>query len=340
MRYLPDWLRRQRAQQLVNWGRVRTSDAAAYGETIASSHPDCPFYALRDVYVAGRPAVIARTLEPPFHIIEQSIDYPGRRGLIKRFLRNDLRTVLVRPLDQAMLLGPVPSPFDSFWHWMFEACLRAILAEECGFTGVYLVPPHAYVRQTLFLAGISAERLVVHDGGIWRVARLWTSSHLHGQELLAYPSLLLKLRAAMLRHIRPESGRHRVYVSRNRQGVVRQILNEPEFKALIAKFGFEEYFCEDHDIAQQLARFAACEAVIGSDGAGLATNALYMPEGSLVVSLFSPLRFEVGGTLLPVKVLKHRYYPIMPYVSKPYPYGNDVVANLDMIEVTLERELG
>jgi hypothetical protein len=57
-----------------------------------------PFYELKDVYVGGRPAVVCRRLDPPFEFIDESVKYPAleragpsHRGLIKRFLRNDLR---------------------------------------------------------------------------------------------------------------------------------------------------------------------------------------------------------------------------------------------------------
>jgi capsular polysaccharide biosynthesis protein len=213
------------------------------------------------------------------------------------------------------------------------------MAEEQGFTGTYIVPPHAYARETLMLAGIAPERIVIHTDGVWKVGRLYVSQHLEGTSLLHHPELLLKLRAAMLRSVPAQTARRRVYISRNRPGMVRQILNEPEFKAFITKFGFEDYFCEDHPIAEQVSFFTGCEAAIGSDGAGF-VNALYMPEGSLVIALLSPLRWSPGGTLLPNKLLRHRYFPLMPYVTEPYPHGEDVVANLDMIEATLERELG
>lgn len=340
MRSLPEWLRRQRAQQLVNLGRVRVIDGAADGQVISSGHPDSPFIVVRDVYVAGRPTLAARSLDPPFDVIAQTLDYHGERGMLKRFLRNDLRPERARPLDVAMMLGSPPHPFDTFWHWTFEGVLKAVLAEKHGFAGAYIAPPQPYARQSLAHIGIESARIVPHEADdIERVHELWVSPHYAGHELMGHPDLLLKLRQAMLRPVTKPPTNRRVYVSRNRPGVIRQILNEAEFKQLISRFGFEEYFCEDHDIAAQVAHFSGCNAVIGSDGAGLAVNALYMPEGSLVISLFSPLRFGVGGTLMPSKLLKHRYYPIMPYIEGAYPHGEDVIANLPMIEAILEREL-
>lgn len=341
MRYLPEWLRRQRAQQLVNFGRIRVIDGAEGGRVIPSGHPDSPFVVVCDVYVAGRPTLAARSLDPPFDVIAQSVDYHGRRGILKRFLRSDLRAERARPLDIAMLLGSPPHPFDTFWHWTFESLLKAILAEERGFKGVYLVPSQAYARQSLAVVGIAPERIVPHDSAdISKVRELWVSPHYAGHELMGHPDLLMKLRTAMLRSIPKQRTHRRVYISRNRPGVIRQILNEAAFKALIAKFGFEEYFCEDHDISAQVEHFAGAAAIIGSDGAGIAVNALYMPEGSLVVSLFAPLRFGVGGTLMPSRLLKHRYYTVMPNTDGSYLHGEDVIANLAVIEAILERELG
>lgn len=338
MRHLPDWLRRQRAQQLVNWGKVRTVAAASFGHSIATAHPESPFNVVPDAYIAGCPAVFCRALNPPFDILEESVCYPGQHGIIKRFLREDLRIGRAQALDDAICLGPPPHIYDSFWHWMHEALVRVVLAEEIGFTGVYIVPPQSYARETLAHIGVAPKRIVVHTTQLWKVARLYVSPHVAGGRLLHYPEVLDKLRVAMLRKVTPRKARDRVYISRNRPNVPRQIVNEAEFKALIGKFGFQEYFCEDHGIAEQVAFFTGCGAVIGSHGAGFA-NTLYMPERSLVIPLYPPMRQEPGGSLVEARLLKHRFYPIMPYTQSGYSHGDEVVANLDLIEVTLEREL-
>ncbi len=306
-----------------------------------------PFYEHKRVYVGGGPAVVCRSLDPPFDFIDESIKYPALersgpvyRGMIKRFLRNDLRPALARPLDLAICLGPGPRLYDAFWHWVYENLLKAVLAEEAGFDGVYLVPSQGYARETLLLIGIAPERIVVNPPGLWKAARLWVSPHAGGELLLRYPEILAKLRAALLRNVarRRGRGRERVYISRNRPGVARSIVNEPAFKELIARFGFREYFCEDHGVADQVAFFAGAEAIIGSHGAGF-VHALAMPERSLVLSLYPPLRIDTASILPAVRLLKHRYYPVVPLVLNAYPYGENVEANLDLIEATLEREL-
>ena len=337
MRHLPDWLRRQRAQQLVNWGRARIVAAASFGDAIETAHPESPFHVVPGVYVAGRPAVFSRALDPPFDIIEESVGYPGQHGMVKRFLREDLQPARARALDSAICLGPQPHIYDSFWHWMHEALVQAVLAEEIGFTGVYIVPPQSYARETLMQIGVAPERIVVHAGQLWKVARLYVAPHVAGGRLLHYPEVLGRVRTAMLRKVTPRKARDRVYISRNRPNVPRQIVNETEFKGLIGKFGFREYFCEDHSIAEQVEFFTGCEAAIGSHGAGFA-NTLYMPERSLVVPLYPPMRQESGGSLVEARLLRHRFHPVLPYTHAGYAHGDDVVANLDLIEVILERE--
>jgi hypothetical protein len=346
MMHLPEFLRRQRAQQLVNFNRVKTAPAAATGRLIPTSYPLSPFYEVQEVYVGGRPAVICRGLDPPFDFIDESIKYPAleragpaHRGLIKRFLRDDLRPGLARPLDLAICLGPGPQLYDAFWHWIYENLLKAVLAEEAGFNGVYLVPPQGYACETLQLIGIAPERIVVNPPGLWKAARLWVSPHVGGELLLRHPEILAKLRAALLRNVAVRRGRERVYISRNRPGMARPIVNEPTFKELIARFGFREYFCEDHSVADQIAFFTGAEAIIGSHGAGF-VHALFMPERSLVLSLFPPPRIDTASILPAVQLLKHRYYPVVPPVLGAYPYGEKVEANLDLIEATLARELG
>jgi capsular polysaccharide biosynthesis protein len=151
---------------------------------------------------------------------------------------------------------------------------------------------------------------------------------------------LIASRDAILRNFPPRKPKRRAYISRNRPGVSRHIANEAELKQLIAKYGFEEYFNEDHSVAEQISYFSECAAIIGSHGSGT-VNSMFMPEGALIVDLYSPLRYVYRNILLSAKALKQRYYAIVPHYSEKLGYRRDdaVVADLDLIEKTLEQEL-
>jgi len=343
MMYLPAWLRRQRAQQLMNFGMVSTVKAEKIGSRRKTSCPEMPFDVVSDVYLAGAPPIACRSLDPPFEVVEESMrenaDLSGREhGFIKRLLRHDLRPRLAQPLGEAMCLY---LQFNTPGDWIYQQVPKVLLAEEVGFRGKYVVPPGRVVTETLALVGVTPDRLVEHTDQIWKVGKLWVPpwSHYATHLFTAYPDLLVKTRDAILRGLRPGPPRHRTYVSRNRPGVSRQIVNEPEFKALIERYDFAEYFCEDHPVSERVRHFAESEATIGPNGSGF-INTLFMPAGALAVELFSPARHEDPWSLVPAKILKQRYYEIMPYFqgNQGYAYGNDIFANIALIEQTLEQE--
>lgn len=348
---LNNWISRQRAQWLVNRSVIKAESVASLGDRRPTSWSDFSFYVVEDAYVVGRPAVAACRLEPPYSVIAETIAFPGsydentirrfQRGDFKRFLQNDLSPRRAVTLDSALCLGPGHAVFDTFWHWMFEALAKAMLAEEIGFRGTYLVPDRPYARDSLILIGIAPDRIVPHTSQLWRVGSLYVAPPFLGMDLLRQPELLARLRAALMRGVGTRGDeRRRIYISRNRTGVTRPIVNEMSFKSLIGDFGFEEFFCENHTIGEQIASFASCDAAIGSHGAGF-TNALFMIPRSLIVELFSPLYHGIGSTLLPVKLLDHRYFEVLPYYlpGHSYAHGSAVEANLDLIELTLKREL-
>ncbi|MGH6976178.1 MAG: hypothetical protein ACREED_04045 [Stellaceae bacterium] len=82
------------------------------------------------------------------------------------------------------------------------------------------------------------------------------------------------------------------------------------------------------------------EAAVGVDGAGFA-NALLMPQGALLIAMFSPSRFDPGGTVVVARLNRLRYFTI--FATTPadglYPRGGNVVATLEPLEAALEREL-
>lgn len=342
MKHLPDWLRRQRAQLLVNFDRVRIQSAGHFAERTLVGTDELSINVLRDVFVGGEPGVTFRNLDPPFDIVEESIAYRGQRGLIKRFLRFDLTPARAQPLGDVVCLAIAMS--NMFYHWFLEILPKAVIAEDAGFTGTYLVPPYKFARDSLLFLGIPSHRIVEHRrDSLWRVERAFVFAPIDSETNLRHPEPLKRLRGRLIERIqKPSHGQNRrLYLSRNRLGVTRHIVNELEFKRLVARFGFEEYFGEDRDFGEQLADFTAAEAIIGSHGAAFA-KLLVAPEGALAVELFSPLRVYFGVTLPVVHLLRHRYYPLVSELpgDAPYSYGEDVVAPLDLIATTLKRELG
>lgn len=342
MRHLPEWLRRQRAQLLVNFDRVRIQPARRSAERTLTGTNELSIDVLHDVFVGGEPGVTFRSLNPPFDIVEESVAYRGQHGLIKRFLRFDLTLARALPLGDVVCLAVAMS--NMFYHWLLEILPKAVVAEDAGFTGTYLVPPYKFARESLQFLGIPPHRIVEHRrDSLWRVQRVFVFAPIDSESNLRHPEPLRRLRSRLIERLpKPsDSARRRLYLSRNRPGVTRHIVNEMEFKQLVARFGFEEHFGEDRSFGEQLADFTAAEAVIGSHGAAFA-KLLVAPEGALAVELFSPLRVYFKVTLPIVQMLRHRYYPLVSELpgDTTYPHGENVDAPLDLIAATLKRELG
>ena len=342
MRPLPDWLRRQRAQWLVNLGKVSVVGAASCArETLRPAPaPEFPIYVVEGAFVAGGQAFMSRSLDPPFEVLEESVGYHGRHGMVKRFLRGDLNPSRAHDLGDAMCLAIYLS--WNYYHWVLEILPKAALAEAAGFRGRYLVPDHPYVKESLALLGIASERLVVHQPSqIWRVARLYITGPIDTQINVSCPGALVYLRKRLLDALpKAPSPLRRLYVSRNRPGRTRQVVNEFELKQLLDYYGFSEFFAEDYALADQFSAFSAAEAVVGVEGAGLA-NALMMPERGLLLALFSPLRYAPENPLVVARLNRLRYFTVFAKTSnrEPYPHGDNIVADIDLIAATLDREM-
>ena len=82
----------------------------------------------------------------------------------------------------------------------------------------------------------------------------------------------------------PLGGGARLYVGRGTSGA-RGIVNEPELIERLERHGFESVRCETLTVAEQAARFAAAEVVVGPHGAGF-TNLAFCRPGTRVVELF------------------------------------------------------
>jgi hypothetical protein len=87
------------------------------------------------------------------------------------------------------------------WHWLAEQLPKALVLEETGFTGVYLVPAAlGLARRSLEMAGINAERIVDYDKRLMAVDRLVFSPPLTRLDLRGCTGIierLLAIRAAL-----------------------------------------------------------------------------------------------------------------------------------------------
>jgi len=225
-----------------------------------------------------------------------------------------------------------------FWHWMMEKIINAIIAMDAGFDGYYIIPDIPFARESLELLGIETDKIISYDGKTWLLETLYIPQPITGgQELKKFPVLIQKMRDKFLQAaVSNNNTFERIYIARP-QNAVRKVVNEPELMEILGKYQFQRIIMEQLPLKEQIRIVSAAKCIIGPHGAGM-VHCLFMQPGSLVLELFSPT--YINPCMLPViEHLKHRYYMIPSAKNKDYLYGDDIEANIPVIEVTLKREL-
>jgi capsular polysaccharide biosynthesis protein len=228
---------------------------------------------------------------------------------------------------------------SNFWHWCYEALPVALIAHEGGFSGTYLVPDLPFAVETLELLGIRPDRIRRVDGSDYSLECMCLLDKRRGNSaasLGAFSRIRAVLRAEFADRTRD---RHRLYISRNGNPEnMRKIVNEPELLALLERFGFLTLRLEDLPLAEQLAYTCNASVLIGPHGAGM-THCTFMPERSLILELFAPSYIN-PCILLACEMLQHRYFQVTSQIVGPqYLHGRDIEAHLQIVELTLAREL-
>lgn len=198
---------------------------------------------------------------------------------------------------------------DNYRHWHSE-CIPAILAAKALLNGrdaTWIVPRLTEFQKFSFdQIGIPRERILElgeQDACCERLLivsslfeRTWVSGFV-GARLKEYRS------SVTASNRRAESGDgtepdhdpqrqgiaayrmppRRLYVSR-RDSSIRSITNESDVEELMTEFGFQIINNSTLSPDQQAKQFSEADVIVGPHGAGL-TNAIFLPEGSVVVEL-------------------------------------------------------
>jgi capsular polysaccharide biosynthesis protein len=228
---------------------------------------------------------------------------------------------------------------DNFWHWCYEALPVALAAHEGGFSGTYLIPDTPFAADTLKLLGIRPDRIRRADGSDYVLECMCLLDKWRGTQA-ANLAALTRIRSLLRAEFADRSCEHRIYISRNGNSAnLRKVVNETELLALLENFGFITLRLEELPLAEQLAYTCNASALIGPHGAGM-THCTFMPEQSLVLELFAPTYIN-PCVLHACSLLQHRYFQITSFGidNARYKHGMDVEAYLQLIELTLNREL-
>jgi hypothetical protein len=247
--------------------------------------------------------------------------------------------ICVRKGRYVPLIGPW---CKGFYHWMMEFVPRAVAMVESGYDGNYIIPLVQFAWDSLILLGIPPERIAPYDAKPWLVETLVIPQPINGyNELKRYPSLIELMRERFLSAVgNSDASPKRIYLARSPDAPrqKRKVVNDAELLALLDKYAFKPLITEEMPLNEQIRTIAGADCLLGPHGAGM-VHCLFMKPGSLVMELFSPM--YINPCLVPVlDHLRHRYFMIPSTKNRDYSYGEDIVANISVIELTLKRELG
>ncbi|MEP6601994.1 MAG: glycosyltransferase family 61 protein, partial [Nitrospirota bacterium] len=198
------------------------------------------------------------------------------------------------------VVGVVACPgARNYHHWLFDTIPRFHLLRRSGWLEQLdaIIVDHEtlpFQAEALTALGIETDKLIV-PAEQWR-------SHLEADTLIV-PSLPSDLctvsdwvvdflrKTFLVDPVPPRADRHRrLFISR-RRAPTRCERNLEEILSFLSKLGFEEYFAEDHSIAQSARDFAEAEWIIGMHGSGL-SNLVFCTSGSRVIEFLPPRHLD------------------------------------------------
>ena len=293
-------------------------------------------YRVRSGAGLGAHAILATT---DGHVLrEQNSNMVVEESLIK--IPNPCEDITPH-LESAVSL--VSASTYCFYHWMLDSLPKIIVAEACGFKGIYIVPArnvNSWIEETMGIFGIGPERYLHMNYSALTVDDLWIPTHFEGNRLHETPDLLLIFRRLFLQaaeELRPLNS-SRIYVPRKLAHRERRIINADEVLETLLAYDFEQILMESFSIRQQIGFVQQARTLAGPHGSGI-LHSLFMPEGSLMIEFFAPT-WQNNCMESIAKGLNHRYKSLLSsFEGDKYPHGGDIYVDIKALEKLLETEL-
>jgi len=225
----------------------------------------------------------------------------------------------VRKIDgPAMLLG---NPWASNYHHWVINCLGRLwwtdhVPELRNVPVIVPSPMSDFQRASLTALGVSPDRILPFNGGVWHVKQLYFPANGDFQ-----PEQLHWLRKRLQQHfgVVEAAGSRRLYISRA-DASGRQIVNEQEVAEFLTRRGFEILLLGAMPLREQVQAFANAGVVIGPHGSGL-TNMLFGPRHQQIIELH------------PADEMNHVFWVLANALQHPYAFlsGKPMNAQRDFI---------
>lgn len=192
----------------------------------------------------------------------------------------------VQPLDGPALLVGLPVG-RNYFHWLFEAVARWLLARDVVGEGVKLLVQdlNPMEQSALEAVGVPSKSLIVMpERALLKIDDLWVARRGVMASALVFPAAVAALREVVAGEDGPKE---RLFISRA-GAQRRRISNESAVLRVLRRHGFTPIRAEDLSVRAQAERFANAEAVVGMHGAGLA-NFAFCPPGATLIELQPPM---------------------------------------------------
>jgi capsular polysaccharide biosynthesis protein len=179
----------------------------------------------------------------------------------------------------------------NYYHWMHDTLQRLFgVMEHLPEDTKFIVPsnPSPLRLETLRLLGVNEDQLAYFSGDeTWELERLYfapptssSGSHRADADHWLRDKILDGLGVAA------QPPHRRIFVSRRRMPR-RRLANEADVEACLSQFGFETCLPETLSLKEQVQLFAEAKVVVSTHGAAF-TNALFSPEGLVLVDMVEP----------------------------------------------------
>jgi capsular polysaccharide biosynthesis protein len=212
---------------------------------------------------------------------------------------------------------------NNYGHWLIDATPRLAFIKQLGLMDsidYFLVPSTKvdYQRDSLAMLGIPIDKIITSFSGIHIQAdRLIATAHPRGNKHYVLPDWIIdwnreNFLAKCLETCRDVEFSPYVYITR-KDSRIRNVVNEEEVIAHLAKRGFKEYTLAELPFAQKVALFARAKIVICTSGAGL-NNLMFGAAGTGVIDIFPP------------GMVHSQYYQIAKLLDINYSY---IIASTD-----------
>lgn len=250
---------------------------------------------------------------------------------------NDARSIRIGALEKwdeiplhenTLIMSTI---WSNYYHYTFDVVPKVRLAEQLGFTNVYI--PHDLTKsryqQSLLYSALGSTPLIT--SGIMRVRNPILAECVQSRDSLLWLREKMKFSAP--------PGKRRLLVNRSqpKPRVGDNIAQTPEFLELMARYGFEtvDFGSGEKTIEEQVEMLSGAEIVLASHGAGL-TNLAYLNPPLTVVEVFSA--GVLSASFLQIAMhLGLRYYGM---IEENVAANGNILVDVEELDRILRETLG